>query len=78
MTIIKKEEVASGPIVAFTLVRRDGGKILHYHSGQYITLRVKKNNYFHNRHYTLCHPYNGKSYCIAIKQELEQPKGLVS
>ena len=78
-TIVKKEKVASGPIVAFTLERRDGGKIHDYHPGQYITLRIKKDNYFHNRHYSLIRPFDGKTYRIAIKQEIEQePKGIIS
>jgi nitric oxide dioxygenase len=78
-TIIKKEKVANGPIVSFTFERRDSGKLHDYHPGQYITLRIKKGNYFHNRHYSLIQPFDGKTYRIAIKQEIDQePKGLVS
>ncbi|CAF3748165.1 unnamed protein product [Rotaria sordida] len=79
LTIIKKEKVASGPIVSLTLERYDGGKMHNYHPGQYITLRIKKGNYFHNRHYSLIQPFDGKTYRIAIKQEHDcEPKGIVS
>lgn len=79
LTIVKKVRVANGPIVAFTLQRSDGGKLPSYHSGQYITLRIKYRNYFHNRHYSLTQPSDGKTYRIAIKQEIDhEPKGIVS
>ncbi|CAF3932833.1 unnamed protein product [Rotaria sp. Silwood1] len=79
LNIIKKEKIASGPIVSFTLERHDGGKMHSYHPGQYITLRVKKGNYFHNRHYSLIQPFDDKTYRIAIKQENDhEPKGIVS
>jgi nitric oxide dioxygenase len=79
LTIVKKEKVANGPVVSFTFERRDGGKMLSYHPGQYLTLRIKKDNYFHNRHYSLIQPFDGKTYRIAIKQENEQePKGIFS
>jgi len=78
-TIVKKEKVSNTPIIAFTLERHDGGKIHNYHPGQYITLRIKKGNYFHNRHYSLIQPFDGKTYCIAIKQHIDHdPKGIVS
>lgn len=78
-TIIDKEIIASGPIVAFTFQRTDGKDLISYHSGQYITLRIKKNGHFHNRHYSLIQPFDGKTYRIAIKQELDhEPKGIVS
>jgi nitric oxide dioxygenase len=79
LTIVKKEKIANGPIVSLTFERRDGGKMHDYHSGQYITLRIKKGNYYHNRHYSLIQPFDGKTYCIAIKQEIDhEPKGIVS
>ncbi|CAF3343887.1 unnamed protein product [Rotaria sp. Silwood1] len=79
LTIVKKENIASGPIVALTLERRDGGKMHQYHPGQYITLRIKKNDTFHNRHYSLLEPFDGKTYHIAIKDEVDhEPKGVVS
>ncbi|CAF4619238.1 unnamed protein product [Rotaria sp. Silwood2] len=79
LTIIKKEEIACGPIVALTLERRDGGKMHNYQPGQYITLRIKKDGWFHNRHYSLIEPFDGKTYCVAIKDEVDhEPKGLVS
>ncbi|CAF2673655.1 unnamed protein product [Rotaria sp. Silwood2] len=78
-TITKKETIANGPITAFTLERRDGGKLHDYHSGQYITLRVKKDGLYHMRHYSLIEPFNGKTYRFAIKQENDhEPKGIVS
>ena len=79
LTIVKKEKIASGSIVSFTFERRDGGKMHDYRPGQYLTLRIKKGSYFHNRHYSLIQPFDGKSYRIAIKQEIDrEPKGLVS
>ncbi|CAF1645274.1 unnamed protein product, partial [Adineta ricciae] len=79
LTIIKKERVASGPIIALTFQRSDGGKMYKFHPGQYLTLRIKKGNFYHNRHYSLTHPFDGKTYRIAIKQELNRvPKGVVS
>jgi nitric oxide dioxygenase len=78
-TITKKEKIANGPIVSLTLQRRDGGKMHNYHSGQYITLRIKKDGYFHNRHCSLIQPFDGKTYRVAIKQEIDhEPKGIVS
>ncbi|CAF4254993.1 unnamed protein product, partial [Rotaria sordida] len=68
-TITKKEIIASGPIVAFTMERRDGGKMRDYHSGQYITIRIKKDGLYHIRYYSLIELFNGKTYRIAIKQE---------
>ncbi|CAF1463331.1 unnamed protein product [Rotaria sp. Silwood1] len=77
--ISKKEVIASGPIVSLTLVRQDGGKMHNYQTGQYITVRIKKNGHFHNRHYSLIQPFDGKTYRIAIKDENDtEPKGLVS
>ena len=79
LTIVKKETIASGPIVALTLERRGKGKMHSYHPGQYITLRLKKDGYFHNRHYSLIQPFDGKTYCIAIKGEIDhEPQGVVS
>jgi nitric oxide dioxygenase len=78
-TIINKETIASGPIVAFTFERSDGGKLRDYHSGQYLTLRIKKDGLYHIRHYSLIQPFDGKTYRIAIKQEIDhEPKGIVS
>lgn len=78
-TIVKKETVAAGPIVAFTLERQDGKRLLKYHPGQYITISIKKDGFQHLRHYSLIEPFDGKTYCIAIKHENErQPKGIVS
>ncbi|CAF4207161.1 unnamed protein product [Rotaria sordida] len=48
----------------------------NYHAGQYITLRIKKDGSFHNRHYSLLEPFNGKTYRVAIKDEIDhEPKG---
>jgi nitric oxide dioxygenase len=77
-TIIKKEIVGSGPIVSLTLERRDGGKMFNYHPGQYITVRIKKDGHFHNRHYSLIEPFDGKTYRVAFKVEINEPKGVVS
>ena len=78
-TIIQKEIVANGPIIALTLTRSDHGELHPYQPGQYLTIRIKKDGRFHNRHYSLIEPYNGKTYRIAIKAEIDhEPKGIVS
>ena len=78
-TIVHKEQIASGPIVAFTFERMDGRELHNYHTGQYLTIRLKKDGLYHIRHYSLIEPFNGKTYRIAIKQENErEPKGIVS
>jgi nitric oxide dioxygenase len=78
-TIVKKEQVANGPIVSLTLARKDGGKVHPFQAGQYITLQIKKDGRNHNRHYSLIEPFNGKTYRIAIKDEIDrEPKGIVS
>jgi nitric oxide dioxygenase len=77
-TIINKETIASRT-VAFTFERSDGGKLQDYQSGQYLTLRIKKDGLYHIRHYSLIEPFNGKTYRIAIRQEIDhEPKGIVS
>ena len=78
-TIVKKENVASGPIVALTLQRQDGGKMMSYQAGQYLTVRIPKDGFSHHRHYSLIEPFDNKTYRIAIKDEVErEPKGVVS
>ncbi len=78
-TIIKKEKIADGPIYSFEIKRSDGGKMIDYYPGQYITLRIKKDGLFHNRHYGLVRPFDGKTYRVGIKQFNNcQPKGIVS
>jgi len=67
-TVTKKDTIASGPIVAVTLKRQDGGKLFGYHPGQYVTLRVEKEGVLHNGHYPLTEPFNGYTYTIAFKQ----------
>ena len=77
--IVKKEIIASGPIVSFTFERQDGKRLRKYHAGQYITVCMKKDGLQQLRHYSLIQPFDGKTYCIAIKHENErQPKGIVS
>ncbi|UJR30061.1 hypothetical protein I4U23_017606 [Adineta vaga] len=77
--ITKKETIAGGPVVAFTLKRNDEGELHDYHSGQYLTLQIKKQGCLHIRHYSLIQPFDGKTYRIAIKQENDhEPKGIVS
>ena len=77
--IVKKEELAKGPIVSLSLERRDGGKLHPYQPGQYLTVRIKKDGHFHNRHYSLIRPFDGQTYSIAIKEEIDrEPHGVVS
>ena len=77
--IVKKEQLAKGPIVSLSLERRNGGELRSYQPGQYLTVRIKKDGHFHNRHYSLVQPFDGKTYRIAIKEEIErEPHGVVS
>lgn len=77
--ILKKETLAAGPIIALTLIRTDHEKLHPYQAGQYLTIRIKKDGRFHNRHYSLIEPFNGKTYRIAMKAEIDhEPKGIVS
>jgi nitric oxide dioxygenase len=66
-TVTKKENIASGPIVAVTLTRQDGGKLFGYQAGQYVTLRVEKDGVLHNGHYPLIDLFNGYTYSVAFK-----------
>jgi nitric oxide dioxygenase len=76
-TIVKKEKIADGPIYSFEIKRCDGGKMIDYYPGQYITLRIKKDGLFHNRHYGLVRPFDGKIYRVGIKQINDcEPKGV--
>jgi nitric oxide dioxygenase len=77
--IIKKQEIAKGPIVALSLQRDDAGKLHPYQAGQYLTVRIRKDDLYHNRHYSLTEPFDGQTYRIAIKDEIDgDPKGVVS
>ena len=75
--IVKKELIAHGPIYSLEIERADGGKMVDYHPGQYITLRLKKDGLFHHRHYGLVRPFDGHVYRVGIKVESErEPKGI--
>ncbi|CAF0894632.1 unnamed protein product [Adineta steineri] len=77
--IVKKEVIAHESIVALTLERSEHGKMFNFHVGQYLTIRIKKDGNFHNRHYSLTRPFDGKSYSIAIQiQNMNEIKGIVS
>jgi len=67
-TVVKKEQVASGPVYSFKLERQDNGKLFDYHPGQYITLRVEKNGVLHHGHYPLVEQFNGHTYTVLVKQ----------
>ncbi len=75
--IVKKEKISNGPIYSFEIKRCDGGKMINYSPGQYITLRIKKDGIYHNRHYGLVRPFDGKTYRVGIKQVKDsEPKGI--
>lgn len=75
--IVKKEMIANGPIYSLEIRRADGGKLLDYAPGQYITLRLKKDGLYHNRHYGLVRSFDGQVYRVGIKVESErEPKGV--
>ncbi|CAF4311854.1 unnamed protein product, partial [Adineta steineri] len=78
LIIVKKEVIAHESIVALTLERPQNGKMFKFHVGQYLTIRIRKDGNFHNRHYSLTRPFDGKSYSIAIKIEnMNEIKGVV-
>ncbi|CAF1135621.1 unnamed protein product [Rotaria sp. Silwood1] len=66
-TVIKKDEVASGPTYSLTLAPQEGSKLFDYQPGQYITLRVEKGGVLHHGHYPLIEPCNGATYTVAFK-----------
>jgi nitric oxide dioxygenase len=65
--VVKKETIASGPTVALTLSRNDGGNLWKSNTGQYITLRIEKDGVLHHGFYTLTEPFNGSTYSVAFK-----------
>ncbi|CAF3867931.1 unnamed protein product [Rotaria sordida] len=67
-TIVEEDHIASGPIVALTLVRQDGGKLFSYRPGQYISIRMEKDGVLHHGHYSMVEPFNGKNYTVAFKK----------
>lgn len=76
-TIVKKEKIARGPIYSLEIKRSDGKRMINYHAGQYITLRLKIDGIYHQRHYGLVRPFDGKVYRIGIKQLTDcEPKGV--
>ncbi|EUJ32193.1 globin domain-containing protein [Listeria cornellensis] len=76
--IIKKENVAPN-VFTLDLARNDGGELVAYEPGQYLSLRIKLKELFHNRQYSLTKAFDGESYQVAIKQENEkEPAGVVS
>ena len=78
-TVTKKEKIAGGPTYLVTLAREDGGKLWHYTSGQYVTVRIGKNGVLHNGRYPLIQPYNGSTYQIAFKEGYESdPNNIIS
>ncbi|EUJ38752.1 flavohemoprotein [Listeria weihenstephanensis FSL R9-0317] len=76
--ITEKRHIAPN-IFTLNLARNDGGELVDFTPGQYISLRVKLNELFHNRQYSLTKAFDGKTYQVAIKQENEKdPAGVVS
>ncbi|MBC1907514.1 nitric oxide dioxygenase [Listeria booriae] len=76
--IADKQDVTPN-IFTLNLVRDDGGKLLDFSPGQYISLRVKLDQLFHNRQYSLTKAFNNQYYQVAIKRENEHdPAGVVS
>ena len=76
-TIVSKEQIAKEPIYSIGIKRSDGRKLFEYQPGQYITLRLKINGMFHNRHYGLVRPFAGQIYRLAIRQIDDcEPKGI--
>ncbi|MBC6316058.1 globin domain-containing protein [Listeria grandensis] len=76
--IAAKQDVAPN-VFTLDLTRNDGGELLDFAPGQYISLRVKLGELFHNRQYSLTKAFDGKTYQVAIKRENEkEPTGVVS
>jgi len=66
-TVVQKDTVAAGPTIALKLTRSDGGKLISYHPGQYVTVRTEKDGVLHHGHYPLVEPFNGNNYTIVFK-----------
>ncbi|MBC1436515.1 nitric oxide dioxygenase [Listeria rocourtiae] len=76
--ITEKQKIAPN-VFTLSLARSDGGELVDFKPGQYVSLRVKIDDLFHNRQYSLTKAFDGSTYQVAIKQENEKdPAGVVS
>ncbi|MBS9435999.1 NO-inducible flavohemoprotein [Photorhabdus noenieputensis] len=74
---INRKEIKSDVICSFEFVPQDGGKVMDYKPGQYLSIYLADNSFDNReiRQYSLTTAPNGSSYRIAIKRE---PQGIVS
>ncbi|OCA54748.1 NO-inducible flavohemoprotein [Photorhabdus namnaonensis] len=74
---INRKEVKSDVICSFEFVPQDGGKVMDYKPGQYLSIYLADDSFDNReiRQYSLTAAPNGSSYRIAIKRE---PQGIVS
>ncbi|EYU15057.1 flavodoxin reductase family protein [Photorhabdus aegyptia] len=74
---ISRKEVKSEVICSFEFIPQDGGKVMDYKPGQYLSIYLADDSFDNReiRQYSLTAAPNGSSYRIAIKRE---PQGIVS
>ncbi|NRN30647.1 NO-inducible flavohemoprotein [Photorhabdus heterorhabditis] len=74
---ISRKQVKSDVICSFEFVPQDGGKVMDYKPGQYLSIYLEDDSFDNReiRQYSLTAAPNGSSYRIAIKRE---PQGTVS
>ncbi|PQQ38510.1 NO-inducible flavohemoprotein [Photorhabdus luminescens] len=74
---INRKEVKSEVICSFEFAPQDGGKVMDYKPGQYLSIYLQDDSFANReiRQYSLTAAPNGSSYRIAIKRE---PQGIVS
>ncbi|CAF4875332.1 unnamed protein product, partial [Rotaria sp. Silwood2] len=77
-SVVKKEQIASGPTYTFTLVRQDGKKVWPHIAGQYITIRIEKDGVLHHGHYVPVEPSDGNTYAITCRQGHDDQNTIVS
>ncbi|WMC11270.1 NO-inducible flavohemoprotein [Oceanimonas pelagia] len=69
--VVKQKRVESEQITSFLLVPADGGAVLDFKPGQYLSLHLDSPALKHReyRQYSLCQAPNGENYRIAVKRE---------
>ena len=77
---VRRKVVESAEITSFYLYPNDGGKVVGYLPGQYISVRLflPEMNLFQPRQYSLSSAPNGEHYRISVKKEAGDPNGLIS
>jgi len=78
--MVQQKIKESDLVTSFILAPVDGGALINYEPGQYLSLRVKPDTaeYVEIRQYSLSNRFNGSHYRISIKREPVPLPGVVS